>query len=204
MDNYQISRDRAVRYFLGFDQEQMIRTWRLRHDDDHIWLSFLGKPYYICRGTGRVIREWSGEEAEFSEVLSIFDLLCHEGQNKCLAGEYAPVNSLRGRPRAVGVGTSFHTQAAKGFDADLESFSRACAALGGEPVEMGDLGFRFPLFRELSVVLKFYRADEDFPASVTLLWDANTLQYIFYETVFYIAGVLLGMISREMEEAQCI
>ena len=63
---------------------------------------------------------------------------------------------------------------------------------------MGDLGFRFPVFGDLSVILKFYRADEDFPASLTLLWDENMLQFVFYETVFYMAGHLLGVIREKM------
>ena len=78
-------------------------------------------------------------------------------------------------------------------------FRKACMALGGTPVAMGDLGFVFPLFSDLTLILKFYRADEDFPAAVTLLWDENTLQYIFYETAFYIAGHLLSTITEEMD-----
>jgi hypothetical protein len=66
---------------------------------------------------------------------------------------------------------------------------------------MGDIGYQFPVFAELSVILKFYHADEDFPASVTLLWDENMLQFAFYETVFYIAGFLLGSIRNEMKRA---
>ena len=47
--------------------------------------------------------------------------------------------------------------------------------------------------------LKFYHSDEDFPPSVTLLWDENMLQFVYYETVFYIAGVLLRRLQEAME-----
>ena len=66
-------------------------------------------------------------------------------------------------------------------------------------VRMGDIGFEFPVFQDIKVILKFYHADEEFPASLTLLWDANLLQFVFYETVFYIAGCLLSMILEEMK-----
>ena len=200
MDNYQISRDRAQAYFLNFDQQKIIDQWNLEHDADYLLVSFLGKPYRVFRKTGIIVRCWDGTQADFSEVLSIFDLLCHEGEYKVISGSFAPVNSLKGRPRAAGVGTGFHSETATRFDRNPEAFRRACIALGGSPVNMGDIGYRFPLFGELSIILKFYHADEDFPASLTLLWDSNTLDFIFYETVFYIAGFLLKAITDEMKK----
>ena len=196
MDNYGISRERAQAYFLNFDQEEVIRAWGLEHDGEKLYVTFFGRRYAISRQTGAVTRLWGGETAGFGEVLSIFDLLCHDGV-KTVSGQYAPVNSLKDCP-PMGVGTDFHTGAASRFDQDPEAFRRACLALGGTPVDMGDLGFRFPVFGELSVILKFYRADEDFPASLTLLWDDNTLQFVFYETVFYMAGHLLAAIEDQM------
>ena len=82
---------------------------------------------------------------------------------------------------------------------DPEKFRSACIALGGNPIDMGDIGFRFSVFADLPVILKFYHADEDFPASITLLWDANMLQFVLYETVFYIAGCLLEAILENMK-----
>jgi len=200
MDNYQLSRDRAQEYFLNFDQAQLIRNWNLRTDADWLYLSFLGQPYRVCRENGSIFRCRDDSQADFSEVLSIFDLLCHKGEAKVAAGTFAPVNSLKGAPRAVGVGTDFHSRTAAVFDRNPEAFCRACERLGGVPVRMGDIGYQFPLFQELSVILKFYHADEDFPASVTLLWDSNTLDFVFYETVFYIAGFLLGQIAEAMKK----
>ncbi len=197
-DNYEISRDRAKVYFLGFDQQTLIRRWGLNADEGHIYVRFLGEAYALCRKTGAVLRCADGSEAGYGEALSVFDLLCHSGEEKHPAFSYAPVNSLPGRSAAVDVGTDFHSAAAEAFDRDPERFAAACRSLGGESVPMGDLGFRFPVFGELQVILKFYRADEDFPAAVTLLWDKSMLQYVFYETVFYIAGVLLEKIRRQM------
>jgi len=54
----------------------------------------------------------------------------------------------------------------------------------------------------MSLILKFCHSDEDFPASITLLWDENTLQLVFYENVFSIAGFFLKTISKIMEEQQ--
>lgn len=203
MDNYEISRDRAQAYFLSFDQASIIDAWQLPFDENWLYVQFLNRPYRICRKSGSIFRCDDGTQAGFSEVLSILDLLCHQGSGKHISGNFAPVNSLKGRPRAIGVGAEFHKEAAARFDRDPDLFCKACTALGGTQVPMGDIGFRFPLFGPLDVILKFYHRDEDFPASVTLLWDDQTLQFIFYETVFYIAGFLLNTIREQMEAFPC-
>lgn len=200
MNNYELSRDRAQEFFLRFDQNKIIADWQLKHDRCFLYLDFFGRPYRIARETGEIFRQWDGRKAGFQEVLTIFDLLCHPGEDKCPSGNYAPVNSLKGVPRAAGVGTDFHSGAAGIFDSRPDVFRAACIALGAEEVPMGDLGFRFPVFSGLSVILKFYHADEEFPASLTLLWDDHALMYMHYETVFYAAGFLLGAIREEMEK----
>lgn len=197
IDNYQISRERAQAYFLGFDQQVIIDAWKLRHDEQYLYTDFLGRSYRICRCTGMVLRP-DGREAGFEEALSIFDLLCHEGSVKHLSGTFAPVNSLKGRPRAIGVGTDFHSDFAARFDQDWDAFRCACFSLGGTSMALGDIGFSFPVFGDLTVRMKFYGSDEDFPASAVLLWDENMLQYVFYETVFYIAGFLFRSILEQL------
>ncbi len=200
MDNYQISRNRAQAYFLNLDQNAMIERWALRQDADRLYLTFFGRPYSICRKTGAVT--CGGIQAGFEETLTIFDLLCHSGKDAKPSGKFAPVNSLKGAAKGAGVEKDFYRRHADAFDRAPEQFRTACIALGGQPVSMGDMGFRFTMFESLDVILKFYHADEDFPASVTLLWDENLLDFMFYETVFYAAGFLLKTIEKQMGE-QC-
>ena len=124
----------------------------------------------------------------------------HKGDDRFLTGRFAPVNSLRGCPVSVGVDAEFHGRIARYFDENSGLLRAACTALGGTPEGMGDVGFRIPVFDKIEVILKFYHSDEDFPASVMFLWDENTLNFLFYETVFYIAGFLLDVISKMMEK----
>ncbi len=199
MDNYAVAAQRACRYFLGFDQDDIIRRWKLAADEAYLYVSFLGKDYRICRTTGSITAFDTGAEAAFSQVLSIFDLLCHESDCKYLSGSYAPVNSLEGSPKTGGVGTDFYGKTAAYFDKNPKAFARACEKLKGQRVAMGDIGYAFPVFKDLQVILKFYHSDGEFPPALTLLWDSNFLQFVYYETVFYIAGFLLESIAREMQ-----
>lgn len=196
MDNYQISRDRAQAYFL--EAQKDLSAWNLPQDGRFLCLAFLGQPYRIDCQTGGIYRQ-DGTQADFQEALSIYDLLCHEGDRKEVNGVFAPVNSLKGLPPGTGVATDFYSKTAAFFDARPEALIRACRELGGRQVNMGDIGFRFSVLGPLDVILKFYHGDEDFPASLTLLWEENTLGFVFYETVFYIAGCLLRLISEKMD-----
>ncbi len=199
MDNYEIARDRAQEYFLGFDQNAIIERWHLQYDEKYLYVDFLGRKYAVCRKTGRIDRLFDGRQAGFSEVLSIFDFLCHKGTDQFLTGKFAPVNSLRGCPVSAGVEMGFYAKTAKSFEENLEALAEACVALGGTLVPMGDVGFLLPVFGEIRAILKFYKSDEDFPASITFLWDENMLSYIFYETVFYVAGFILEAIREEIK-----
>ena len=198
MDNYELARDRAQAYFLHYSQETVIHKWKLEHTKEVLYVNFLGRPYAICRKTGRIDRLFDGKQAGFSEVLSIFDLLCHEGNDPFLTGKFAPVNSLRGCSVSAGVDTPFYNNTAAYFESEQNEFIAACQALGGVPVDAGDIGFSFPLFDQMRVILKFYHSDEDFPASITFLWEENTLSFAFYETVFYMAGFILDEICNRM------
>ena len=197
MNNYELSRDRAQSYFLRFDQQKLIEKWKLKCDEAMIYIRFLGEDYTLCRQNGVVSR--NGQVAGFEETLSIFDLLCHQGQ-KPLTGVYAPVNSLKGRPTGAGVNTDFTSKTATYFDQHFAQFCESCEALGGTPVPMGDAAYRFTVFEQLTMILKFYRADEDFPASLVILREDETLSYLLYETVFYVQGYLLSRIVKKMEE----
>ena len=79
---------------------------------------------------------------------------------------------------------------AKQIDSAPERFRAACQAMGGREVALGDLGFEIPAFPGVAMCLKFYFGDEEFPPQLTFLWDKNILQFVRYETVYYIAGCI--------------
>ena len=58
----------------------------------------------------------------------------------------------------------------------------ACEKLGGVPVGKADVGYQLQLFEFLPVRLNFWNSDEEFPASLRLLWDFNLLDFMHYET----------------------
>ncbi len=201
--NYDITRDNTRQLFLQYDQETIIRKFALDHDKRYLYLPFVGRSYRIGRDTGVV--EWSEDgfraarEAGFNEALSICDALCCSREGCRLSGRFCAVNQLKGIVQSSRVGDGLFQPVARHFDGRADRLARACAALGGRREGRGDVAFRLYPFSFLPILLQFWSSDEDFPASLTLLWDENTLDFVHYETTYYIADHLLQRLLDLME-----
>ena len=201
-NNYEQMRNQMRPHFLTFDQEEMIRKFRLDFDDSYLYIRFCGRLYRIGRTTGIV--EWSEDQfktctpGDFEESMTIYDLLCCSKPGCSLSGEYAPSSSLPGLVyTGMKAGSSMGSRRREEFfDAHTEALDRACVALGGIPEGKGDVACRIPLVAFLPIRFSFWRSDEDFPAEIRILWDTNVQQFLHFETLFYAAGHLL----RRMEE----
>jgi hypothetical protein len=201
-NNYEIARNQMRPLFLTFDQQEMIRKFRLNHDADYLYIRFCGRPYRIHRRTGIV--EWSEDgfvsctEGDYNESMTIYDILCYSKPGCGLSGEYAPSSSLKGIVyTGMLAGSSMgQRRTEEYFQANVQRLAQACVALGGVPEGKGDVAYRIPMFDFLPVRFSFWMADADFPPEVRVLWDTNVLQFMHFETLFFAAGHLL----RRMEE----
>lgn len=204
MDNYLIARDRAREYFLQCARDRHLLRPGVREEGDTLRFPFLGMEALVSRATGRVDMvspNGTSWEADYAESLSVYDWLCDSRPDAVPSGAYCPIHSLPG----ILVGGNGGLSMGDGklcslADRDPAGFRAACEALGGEGCPMGEIGYRMLVFPDLSVILKFYHSDEDFPAQLTILWDRNTLQFVRYETAYYIAGVLFRRLRRGMGE----
>ena len=198
-DNYAIQTRQAQERFLTYDQQELIARCRLHHDEDYLYIRFLGSPYRICRHNGSMERKAGDRWVDgnsFHEVLTILDWLCDSRPDRYITGRWInPATS----------GPSFHTGLQEGedpnaafFDAHPKEFCSACLALGGEEFPGADLSFAIELVDGLRILVQLWHGDEEFPARVRCLWDENTYKYIRYETTWYATGLLLKRIRQHM------
>ena len=194
-DNYSIQAEDARLRFLTYDQEAM----PVRKDGEYLYLSFCGFDYRICRADGHLFRRvdesWLCADSH-GEVLTIYDYLCDAKPGRTPAGKAVSMAFLGGHVHSGLAAASGSLERA--IDRDPAAFRRACLALGGRECEGGDACFELNLFPDLPVRLRFWHADEDFPPSLDLLWDANTLLFLRYETTWFAAGVLRTRIREIM------
>ena len=203
--NYDLQVDVAKGIFLEYDQEQMVRKFCLKADEQYIYLTYLNTPCRINRRSGGIEERCSDrwqECRDFSTVMTIYDLLCyHKGEN-------APVLSCQWCAAGTFVITgvtqtdAFTKKYAKLFDGRLDALKAACEKLGGVPqasMAGADLTCRFPVTPFFPVLLQFWAGDEEFPPKLLILWDRNTDQFLHFETTFYLQGDLLDRLRSYIE-----
>lgn len=201
-DNYEYMKEKMQRKFLEYDQEGMIRKFNLRHDGQYLYLPFVGREYRISRSTGAV--EWTEDgfvrccPAGYNEAMSIYDVLCCSKDNCSLSGRFVTARELTGMLQGSNLGGGLFQQVCAAIDRETELFKQACERLGGRKESGGDAAFGFWVFPFLPMMLRFWNSDEEFPASLVVMWDANVLDFIRFETTWFVAGHVLSRIREQM------
>ena len=203
LSNYDKMLEDARKLFLGYDQSAMVEKFHLEQDETYLYLPFIGLLYRIEKATGSI--QWLDKDgaphaAGFDDGMSIYDILCYSKPHCCLSGQYGPINSVASSYHTSGLGESLFDQRAEVFAKDPEKLEAICIGLGGIQEGKGDIAYRLDLFPFLPIRLQFWQADEEFPASFQLHWDMNTLDFVHYETTYYIAGHLYSRLRELMEQ----
>lgn len=204
MSNYEIMKRKTRKDFLQYDQEKMIQKFRLRHDPDFIYITFIGRLYRVHRTSGNV--EWSDDgfahphEANYNEAMTIYDVLCYSKEDCQLSWEFVNMKALSSiQSGSATVGGGLFQRTEKYFEQKSGLLSRACEKLGGIKYGKGDVGYQLQLFDFLPVVIQYWEADDEFPTILNLFADKNMLQYMHYETVWFAVGHLMARMREEME-----
>ena len=200
VNNYLIQAQQAKDRFLTYDQQALIAKLRIPFDEDYLYVSMLGQRYRLARKNGdleRQVGESWVDANSFGEVMTLLDLVCDSREDRFLAGRWKNMSAF---------GLMFHQNLLEGvrdpwaerFEQDPEGFRRACTALKGRALDIGDIAYAIEVFDGLELVLQLWFGDEEFPASLRFLWDENALMYIKYETMHYAKGLLLERIGELM------
>ena len=188
---------------MKYDQETMIEKFRLQYDENYLYIKFIGNRYRIHRSTGFL--EWSRDEsmtcteADFHEALTIYDVLCDSKEHPAASGEYINLESLSSLQSSYKkLGDGLIDGNAKEYDHCEEKLSKACEALGGIRAGKGDVAYEIPVFDFLSCRIQFWSSDEDFPAAFNVFLDKHILQFMRYETVWY----MVAHLKKRLKETQ--
>lgn len=190
-DNYLTQAQSAKALFLTYDQDALIRKFRLRSDPNYLYMTMLRLPYRIDRATGDLEKQVGGvwcDGNSHAEVMTLFDYLCDAREERFLTGRWKSMERF---------GLMFHRElvesrdaAADFFDRDPDALRRACRALGGVEFSGADIGFTVDLFDGFPVAVQFWHSDDEFSARLRFLWDENALLYLRYETMWFAVSLL--------------
>lgn len=187
--------------FLGYDQQRMIGRFGLESDDGYLYLDYVGDPYRVDRGNGRIDvhgegDRWISLEEKPYTALAIYDMLCHfqdQDTEPLLAGEFCPTKSLTSM-----VSTPSAPQGYGNLDAlsgHVDELAAACEAIGGElqsRMARADITYLIPVFEWFDVIFQFWDGDEEFAPKTMFLWDRNSLQFMHFETLYYVMQDVMG------------
>lgn len=191
--NYEQLYDQSRKLFLTFDQEAMISWFGLEHDREALYFHILGQPVRLDRANG--IITCGGKRVGFDEACAAYDVLSRAEKKPKLSGRWVSIVDLGGNT------ASYHAEKLspriKALEGRTEELRNRCRSWGGMEQRQGDVSFVVPLFDFFPVWVQYWEGDEEFPPKFNCLWDANTLDFMFYETTWYARGYLFNRLSGE-------
>ena len=203
ISNYEIMRNQMRGEFVKYNQEKMIKKFSLRNDEGYIYIEFMLREYRINRKTGVV--EWSENsfstsvEADYNESMTIYDILCCSKDACTLSGNYCPVHMLKGTVNASGIGRNLFQKSADGFNGKRKELEAVCKNFGETLNLNGDVAVKLYPFSFLPVILQYWEADEEFPANLKFMYDENILDYMYFETIFFMTAHIVKRIEEMMK-----
>ena len=207
ISNYEKAKISMARVFLQYDQAAMIHKYSLEYDSDWLYITFVNRIYRINRKTGNV--QWSDHnfetvyESDYNETMTIYDVLCYSKDRCHLSHEFININSLSSvRTGNLSTSSGFFQNTADFFNGKTVELRNACIALSGKELEKGDVAFKLNLFPFLPIIIRFWEADDEFPASLQILADRNTLDYMHYETLMFALTHLFSRLKEEMQNEE--
>jgi hypothetical protein len=187
---------RAQSAFRKLDPQETAVRAAVTYDDGRFQVPFFGTMYHVHWPKGTIQRLADQEEADIAtQILNLHYLLTADGTP--LAAEWVAFRSL---PGGLGYDAAFQGRAnlrlAHAFGADKPAFENAARALGGERLSFGDASFLFRVFPRAWLAVVLYLADDEFPASANVLFDAAVSHYLPTEDLAVLGGMLAGRLVK--------
>lgn len=155
-------------------------------------LLFLGKPFAI-RVDEEVDVQMEGSDNEVSLPAKI--LICHYLLNASSEADSGELITFREIPDGHFYFDAFQRRARDPFLATFGEksalFHRCAQALGGKPVETGDVGMIFQVLPRVAVELVLWEGDEEFPPEASILFDSSIARRLPVEDIAVLSGMLV-------------
>jgi hypothetical protein len=169
---------------------------RLTDASSQIEVRFWGKDYIVGYPEISVEELETGQEPSIAiKILILHYLINADGTP--LADSWISFRELpAGRVYDAAFRRRANLRLAQTFGSDLDGFVAAAKALGGMRLAYGDASFLFPMFPRLRLAAVLYLADEEFPASANVLFDAAAGHYLPTEDLAVLGGMLAGRLIK--------
>jgi Domain of unknown function (DUF3786) len=198
--NYQQSFDLACTTIKGMNLEERAKkagaNYQKGEEGETILIHFFSEPFHIQFPQ---IEFYSPSKKVVSLVTRI--LLLHyliRAEGNPLTGKWVAYKDIPGGLLYAGVFARRVTEPLqRKFGDSAERFKEVGIKSGGEPVDIGDASFILKAFPYVPLQYVLWGADDEFPPSVQLLFDASIDHYLSLEDIVVLGQVTTGrLINR--------
>jgi len=170
----------------------------LDEQNDRFHFAFLGTAFQVDWPQATVKKAADGQDADIaSRILVLHYLLTADGTP--MGDRWIAFRNLAG---GLGYDAAFQRRAslrlARAFGVDKPGFEAAARNLGGEPLAFGDSSYLFRALPRVWLAVILNLADEEFPASASVLFDAAANHYLPTEDLAVLGGLLAGRLLKRL------
>lgn len=204
-NNYEICYENMCREFVKYDPEEVAKKSRAYYDTEkkQFTLTCFNKEYLISYPEGRIVLK-DGKEKDLSIDVNTMLLLkmlmlsyLYRATNSGLTGKWVPLRELEGIGHAYeGFARLGIDKLAKFFESNRELFLEAGFKLGGEKVEVGDVGIKINILPNVPMIFGLWTADDEFPADASILYDCSAVKELHVEDLAGLCSVAASEIVR--------
>lgn len=204
-NNYEICYENMCREFVKYNPEEVAKKSRAYYDPQkkQFTLACFNKEYLISYPEGSIVLKDDKEKNLSIDVNKMFLLkmlmlsYLYRATNSGLTGKWVPLRELEGIGHAYeGFAKLGIYKLAKFFGNKRELFLEAGLKLGGEKVEVGDVGIKINILPNVSMIFGLWTADDEFPADVSILYDCFVVKELHVEDLAGLCSVAADEIIR--------
>lgn len=182
MSNYEKVFAYFQEQFRKLDLEEVAGRLGLMLTDETLEVPWFQDICQICRETGEM--RLGEKEMEVHDRLIIMHHLCFSKPGALHSEKWIPFRDVKEAAcfELAYVRSAIQPMVER-FSGKTEELRRACEVLGGSPMKYGDVSYRIPIFPNISLIYIFYDQDEEFPASLNILFESTITSWTHPESV---------------------
>jgi hypothetical protein len=188
--------DKAREAFARSDPLSVAAKAAVSYEEGVFQVPFFGTVYLVHWPQSLILRATDQAEADIATCILLLHYLLN-ADGTPLAADWIAFRNL---PGGLGYDPAFQGRAnrrlARAFGNDKPTFGKAARALGGESLSFGDASFLFRVLPRVWLAVVLYLADDEFPASASVLFDAAASHYLPTEDLAVLGGIVAGRLIR--------
>jgi hypothetical protein len=194
IDDYVAAKKMAVEKLASESLETIIaRSGFKKAGESAFRIPFLGREYRVSYSAFEFVPEGEtppGKEVPLQEQVLILHYVMAPAAS--LSGNWVAYREI---PGATFYFSAFVKRAVdplkKMFGRNAALLEKHAKALGGIPIDAGDMGYEFRLFPKVPIQLILWEGDEEFPAEANILFDESIGDLLSPEDIAWLAGMLV-------------